>query len=54
MKGFLKVFSAIMAFFAVVVSALAIYDKVINKNRIKGDYLDCDVEGEDEIEDFAE
>ncbi len=55
MKGFLKVFGAIMAFFAVVVAALAIYDKITNKHRLKGDYLNCDVEGtEDEIEEFAE
>ena len=43
MKGFLKVLISILAVFGAVVGALAIFDKLSNKNRIKGDYLECDV-----------
>ena len=50
MKVFLKVLGAIVAVFGVVVGALAIFDKVSNKNRIKGDYLECD-SGTDEYTD---
>lgn len=42
MKGFFKFFASIMALFAVVIGALAIFDKISNKNRIEGDYLECD------------
>ena len=53
MKGFLKVLLALFTMFATVIGALAIFDKVSNKNRIKGDYLDCDTEDYDvqDIED---
>lgn len=50
MNGFLKIFGSVLAAFGVIVGALAIIDKLSNKNRIKGDYLECDVEGEDEEE----
>ncbi len=51
MNGFLKVLFSIMAVFGTVITALAIFDKFSNKNRIKGDYLECDVEeGIDEEE----
>lgn len=44
MKGFLKIFMAIIAVLAVVVSALALLDKFKNKNRIKGNYLECNTD----------
>lgn len=44
MNGFLKVLISIMAVFGTVIAALAVFDKFTNKNRIKGDYLECDVE----------
>lgn len=44
MKGFLKFIISIFAVFGAVIGALAIFDKFSNKNRIKGDYLECDVE----------
>ena len=42
MKGFLKFLVSILAVFGAVIGALAIFDKVLNKNRIEGDYLECD------------
>ena len=48
MNGFLKIFGSVLAAFGVIIGALAIIDKLSNKNRIKGDYLECDVEGEEE------
>ena len=50
MKGFLKVFTAVLAAFGAIIGALTILDKVTNKNRIKGDYLECDVENSDQEE----
>ena len=47
MKVFLKVLGAIVAVFGVVVGALTIFDKISNKNRIKGDYLECDSDGDE-------
>jgi len=44
MKGFLKFIVSILALFGAAVGALAIFDKVQNKNRIKGDYLECESE----------
>lgn len=44
MKGFLKVFMAIIAVLATAIGALAIFDKLKNKNRIKGDYLECNTD----------
>ena len=40
MKSFLKVIGSLLA----VIGALAVFDKFTNKNRIKGDYLECDIE----------
>lgn len=48
MNSFLKIFGSVLAAFGVIVGALAIIDKLSNKNRIKGDYLECDVEDEEE------
>lgn len=51
MKAFFKVLLSIFAVLGTVIGALAIFDKFNNKNRIKGDYLECDVdEAEEEIE----
>lgn len=48
MKGFLKFIGSIIAIFAAVIGALAVFDNYVNKNRIKGDYLDCDTSEFDE------
>lgn len=48
MKGFIKILTALFAMFATVIGALAIFDKLSNKYRIEGGYLDC------ESEDFSE
>lgn len=47
MKGFLKFLGAIIAVFTAVIGALAIFDKLSNKNRIKGDYLECNTPAEE-------
>ncbi len=44
MKSFFKVLVSILAVFGAIIGALVIFDKFSNKNRIKGDYLECDVE----------
>ena len=38
MKTFLKIIGSLLAVFGAVIGALAIFDKISNKNRIKGDY----------------
>ena len=50
MKTFFKVFMALVTFFGTVIAALAVFDKFTNKNRIEGDYLECDIANEDEPE----
>ncbi len=48
MKNFFKFIISLFALFGAAVGALAIVDKVKNKNRIKGDYLECEtIEGDD-------
>ncbi|MBR4762239.1 MAG: hypothetical protein IK086_06350 [Clostridia bacterium] len=48
MKGFFKTLGIITAVFAAIVGALAVFDRYMNKNAIKGDYLDCsDIEDEE-------
>ena len=42
MKNFWTVLGAILAFFGILIATLVIIDKVKNKNRIKGEYLECD------------
>ncbi len=42
MKNVWKVIVAILALFGALVGALVVVDKIKNKNRIKGDYLECD------------
>lgn len=51
MKGFLKFLSSVLALFGAIVGVLAIFDKFTNKNRIQGDYLECNI---DTSEDDAE
>ncbi len=41
MKGFFKFLGTLAAIFAAVISALAIFDRISNKNAIKDEYLDC-------------
>lgn len=50
MKNFLKITVALLALFGAVVGALAIIDRIKNKNRIKGDYLECDAEETEMVE----
>ncbi|MBR4123434.1 MAG: hypothetical protein IKT93_03345 [Clostridia bacterium] len=50
MKGFLKFLLAIGTLFATVIGALAIFDKLSNKNRIEGDYLECDSDDFTEVD----
>ncbi len=40
MKGFLKFLVSLFAFFGAAIGALAVFDNIKNKNRIKGDYLE--------------
>lgn len=52
MKGFFKFLGSVFAIFTGIIGALAVYDAVKNKNRLKGAYLEC---GNDEsIEDAEE
>ena len=41
MKGFLKFLGAVVSVFGVVLGALAVFDKIVNRNKIKDEYLDC-------------
>ena len=41
MKGFLKFLGTLAAIFTAVIGALAIFDRISNRNNIKGEYLDC-------------
>ncbi len=43
MKTFMKCITVVLSVFSVVLGALAIVDRVFNKNRIEGDYLKCEV-----------
>ncbi len=51
MKGFLKFLISLFAIFGAVIGALAIFDKIANKNRIKGDYLECDTDDYEVVDD---
>ena len=44
MKGFLKFVLTVSALFAAAVGVLVLADRIINKNRIRGAYLECDTE----------
>ena len=41
MKDFLRFLGAVAAIFAAALGALAVFDKISNKNAIKGEYLNC-------------
>ncbi len=43
MKTFLKCITVILSVVSVVLGALAVVDKIFNRNRINGDYLECEV-----------
>lgn len=45
MKGFFKTLGVIAAVFTAVIGALAIFDRIANKNAIKDEYLDCSEDG---------
>ena len=42
MKGFLKFLGTVAAVFSAVIGALAVFDKLTQKNRIKDGYLVCE------------
>lgn len=44
MKGFLKFVLTVSALFAAAVGVLVLVDQLVNKNRIRGDYLECETE----------
>jgi len=52
MSNFFKALISVLAVFGAVIGALVVIDKVLNKHRIKGDYLECDSadEYEEEVE----
>ena len=50
MKGFFKFIVSLFALFGAAVGALAVVDKIKNKNRIKGDYLECETTQSEEVE----
>lgn len=47
MKGFFKFIMSLFALFGAMVGALAVFDKIQNKNRLNGDYLECGDQPED-------
>lgn len=42
MKGFFKFLGIFVTAVAAIIGVLVVVDKILNKNRIKGDYLACD------------
>ena len=46
MKGFFKFVMSAFAVFTAAVGALVVIDRLANKNRIEGDYLECDCSDE--------
>ncbi|MBP3706484.1 MAG: hypothetical protein J6J13_04475 [Clostridia bacterium] len=51
MKTFFKVLIGLVTAVAAIVGALMVFDKIVNKNRIKGNYLECDSPEDDFDED---
>lgn len=49
MKGFFKFLGIFVTAVAAIIGVLVVVDKILNKNRIKGDYLECDT-----LEDFED
>jgi len=43
MKKFLKFIGTVAAIFSAVLGALAVFDRLTQKNRIKNGYLECNV-----------
>ncbi len=43
MKKFFKFLTAVVAVFSAVLGALAVFDRLTQKNRIKNGYLECEV-----------
>lgn len=43
MKGFFKFLGTVVAVFSAVIGALAVFDKLTQKNRIKNGYLECEM-----------
>lgn len=43
MKGFFKFIGVVAAVFTAVVGALVVVDRLLNRNRLEDDYLQCDV-----------
>lgn len=43
MKGFLRFIGALITVFTAVLGAMAVFDKMSNKNRIQEGYLKCDI-----------
>ncbi len=52
MNNFFKALISVLAVFGVVITALIVIDKVMNKHRIKGNYLEC--ETVDDLEEIVE
>lgn len=50
MKGFLKFITVLATAITAVVGALAAIDLYLNRNRVKGNYLECDIPSFDEEE----
>ena len=47
MKGFLKFLGTVVAIFSAVIGALAVFDRLTQKNRIKDGYLVCEIPDND-------
>ena len=41
MKGFLKFLGTVAAIFTAILGAVTVYDRFVNRNAIKNEYLDC-------------
>lgn len=50
MKKFFKFIGTVAAMFSAVLGALAVFDRLTQKNRIKNGYLECDVTGAEKSE----
>ena len=48
MKGFLKFITILATAVTAVIGALAAIDLYLNRNRVKGDYLECEIPSVDE------
>ncbi|MBQ8203445.1 MAG: hypothetical protein IJZ75_04110 [Clostridia bacterium] len=48
MKGFLKFVTVLATAVTAVIGALAAIDLYLNRNRVKGNYLECEIPSVDE------